>query len=331
MLTLSPETVWQMSDKQLLETLNEGLLESKSKIIRFYAPSFMYYKAGNYCSTPEKFPTISITAQNCALNCRHCNTILLETMLAAATPEEFFKLCVKLERDSAEGCLISGGCTPDGSVPLEGFIDAIAKVKKELRLTVLVHTGIVTQKTANALYEAGVDAALIDVIGSDDTIEEICKANLTTRSYESSLEALEKSRVPFVPHIITGLHYGRLKGERNALNMILKHKPSAIVVIAFMPIRGSEMASIRPPTPEDIGRVIAAARISFPELPLVLGCMRPKGRHRAETDVLALKAGADAIAFPAQEAIDYAKQKGYESVFSPLCCSQIYADINKRA
>ena len=113
--------------------------------------------------------------------------------------------------------------------------------------------------------------------------------------------------------------------------MILKHKPSAIVVIAFMPIRGSEMASIRPPTPEDIGRVIAAARISLPELPLVLGCMRPKGRHRAETDVLALKAGADAIAFPAQEAIDYAKQKGYESVFSQLCCSQIYVDINKGA
>lgn len=331
MSTLSAETVWQMREKQLLEALNKGFLESKSKTIRFYVPSFMYYKAKNYCSTPEKFPTISITAQNCALNCKHCNTIVLETMLPATTPEELFELCIKLKKRSAEGCLISGGCTPDGSVPLEGFIDAIARVKKELGLTVFVHTGMITQKTANALYEAGVDAALIDVVGSDDTIEEICNTGLTIESYENSLEALEKSRIPFVPHIVTGLHYGKLKGERNALNMILKHSPSAVVVIAFMPIRGSEMASVKPPTPEDVGRVIAATRISLPETPIVLGCMRPKGKHRTKTDVLALKAGIDAIAFPTQEAIDYARQKGHETVFSSFCCAQIYADVNKRA
>jgi uncharacterized radical SAM superfamily protein len=35
--------------------------------------------------------------------------------------------------------------------------------------------------------------------------------------------------------------------------------------------------------------------------------MRPKGKHRAETDTLAIKAGVDAIAFPAEEAIEYAE------------------------
>jgi len=96
------------------------------------------------------------------------------------------------------------------------------------------------------------------------------------------------------------------------------------VVIAFMPIRGTEMASVHPPQPMHIARVVAAARLMFPQTPIALGCMRPKGKHRKETDVLALKAGADAVAFPSEEAVEYAKKQGYEASFSPYCCSQIY-------
>jgi len=67
----------------------------------------------------------------------------------------------------------------------------------------------------------------------------------------------------------------------------------------------------------------------FPQTPIALGCMRPKGMHRAETDVLAIKAGVDAIAFPAEEAIKFAESQGFEMVFSSYCCSQIYADFSK--
>jgi hypothetical protein len=65
----------------------------------------------------------------------------------------------------------------------------------------------------------------------------------------------------------------------------------------------------------------------FPQTPLVLGCMRPKGKHRAKTDILAIKAGVNAIAFPAEEAIKFAEKQGYETAFSSFCCSQIYSDI----
>jgi uncharacterized radical SAM superfamily protein len=91
------------------------------------------------------------------------------------------------------------------------------------------------------------------------------------------------------------------------------------------------MENVKPPSSEAIARVVAAARLMFPEKPLALGCMRPKGMHRSATDVLALKAGVDAIAFPSEEAIDYAKKLGYETVFSPYCCSQIYVDVVKSA
>jgi uncharacterized radical SAM superfamily protein len=111
--------------------------------------------------------------------------------------------------------------------------------------------------------------------------------------------------------------------------MIARYKPSALVVIAFMPIHGTAMAEVKPPQPTDIAKVTATARLMFPETPLVLGCMRPKGKHRAETDILALKAGVNAIAFPSEEAIKYAENERYEVSFSSYCCSQIY--MNKDA
>jgi len=108
--------------------------------------------------------------------------------------------------------------------------------------------------------------------------------------------------------------------------MISSVKPSTLFVIAFMPIHGTAMAKVKPPEPADIAKVTATARLMFPRTPLVLGCMRPNGKHRAETDVLALKAGVDAIAFPSEEAVKHAENQGYAMSFSSYCCAQIYMD-----
>lgn len=322
-----PEDVWRLTDEQLLSMLNSGLLLRRTSGIHFYAPSFMYYKTSYYCSSSTAFPTISITGKGCALKCKHCGGTVLETMYPAKTPEKLLRLCEKLKAEGAVGCLVSGGCLPNGSVPLQQFVDVLGRVKHELGLTVLVHTGIIDLDAAKHLKEASVDAALIDVIGSDETIERIYNLNVTVADYDGSLKALHESGVRFVPHVIVGLHYGKLKGELAALDIVRKYEPSALVVIAFMPIRGTDMANVEPPSPTDIARVIVVARLKFPKTPLVLGCMRPKGKHRAETDVLAIKAGVDAIAFPAEEAVELAKRMGFETSFSPTCCSQIYTDV----
>ena len=287
----------------------------------------MYYKTSHYRSTPTEFPTVSITGKGCALNCKHCEGKVLETMHPANTPQKLIELCTELKQKGALGCLISGGCSPDGSVPLEQFIPAIAKIKRGLGLTVLVHTGIINLETAQQLRDAGVDAALIDIIGSDETIREVYNLQTTVKNYAESLQALYDAKIDFVPHVIVGLHHGELKGELAALNMIAKHKPSAVVIISFMPIHGTAMAKTKPPTPTEIAKVTATARTMFPQTPVVLGCMRPKGKHRAQTDVLTLKAGVDAIAFPSEEAIKHAQQQGYDIRFSSYCCSQIYKDL----
>lgn len=327
MAQFPPEEVWKMTEKELTRLLDNGVFSSMPRKIHFYAPSFMYYRTGYFCSSSKDFPTISVTGRGCALNCKHCGGKVLETMYPARSPEELYDLCVKLKSEGALGCLISGGCLPDGSVPLNRFIEAVEKVKADLGLTVFVHVGIVSRANAERLKQIGVDAALMDVIGDNETIREIYHMNVTVEDYEKALRALSQAGLRFIPHVIVGLHYGRLKGELNALKMISKYKPSALVIIAFMPIHGTEMAHVKPPNPLDIARVLATARVMFPKTPIALGCMRPKGRHRAETDVLAIKAGVEAIAFPAEEAIKFAEKQGFPISFSSYCCSQIYSDF----
>jgi uncharacterized radical SAM superfamily protein len=326
MTQLLPETVWHANEKKLLNLLAAGRLVLEPKKISFYASSFMYYRTSYYCSKPNQFPTVSVTGKGCALHCKHCSGKVLETMHPAKTPEKLFELGKRLKQSGALGCLISGGCLPDGSVPLKQFIPVLEKIKHELGLTVFVHTGIINATTAEALAKAGVDAALIDIIGSNETIKEIYKLNVTVEDYANSLRTLYEAHLNFVPHVIVGLHDGKLRGELHALRMIARYKPSALVVIAFTPIRGTAMAKVKPPKPADIAKVTATARLMFPTTPIALGCMRPKGKHRIETDILAMKAGINAVAFPSEEAIRYAENQGYEMSFSPYCCSRIYVD-----
>jgi len=324
------EALMRLDDRELEKALNMARdisWKNFGKRIRFYAPSFLYYKTDYFHSSPTAFPSISVTGSSCALKCKHCDGRVLKTMFPALTPKELVDLCVKLKNKGAIGCLISGGCLPDGSVPLNRFVDAIAKIKRDLGLTIVVHTGVIDLPTARRLKEAGVDAALIDVIGSDETIREVYQLKVNVEDYDKSLRVLHESEIPLVPHVLVGLHYGKLKEELQALKIISKYSPSAVIIIAFMPIHGTPMEKVNPPTPEDIAKVLVTARLMMPQTPIALGCMRPKGEHKKKTDTLAVKAGVNAIAFPAEEAVQLAESLGLEITFSSLCCSQIFEDI----
>lgn len=329
-MSFSAEAIWRIKTKKFLDFLNTNVLAPKPRKIHFYSPSFMYYKTSYYSSTLTHFPTLSLTGTACALNCKHCGAKVLETMQPADTPEKLITTAGKLKQQGGYGFLLSGGCLPDGSVPLTSFVPAIEKIKRELDLTVFVHTGIIKLDVAIALKNAGVDAALIDIIGSDETAKQIGNLNVTTKDYNNSLKALQQSGLNFVPHVIVGLQDGKLKAELEALKLIAAVKPSAIVVIAFTPFHGTAMEDVNPPQPVEIARVTAAARVMFPRTPLALGCVRPKGKYRVETDILALKAGVDAIAFPHEEAVRYAETQHYEFIFSSRCCAHIYMDAAER-
>jgi len=324
--SLTAKDIWEMPSAKVAELIERGYFPNCSGKIRFYAPSFAAYKTKSFCSSPEAFPSISVTGSSCALKCKHCNGKVLHTMIPAFTPQELFNICSRLRDKGALGCLISGGCLPDGSVPLDRFVDTIAKIKRDLGLTIIVHTGIVNMQMARRLKDAGVDAALIDVVGSDETIHEMYHLQVRVDDYDRTLKALYQSGISLVPHVLVGLHCGKLKGELQALEIISKYEPSAVIIIALIPIYGTPLMNVKPPTPMDVAKVLVAARLMMPKTPIALGCMRPKGKHKVQTDRLAVFSGANAIAFPTEEAIRLAESMGLEITFSSLCCSQIFID-----
>lgn len=318
----------------MVKNLSQSLVTSRSlslkhfgKKIRFYIPSFINYETAFFKSSSTDFPSISITGQYCPLKCKHCSGRVLRGMIPAITPKKLFTLCQKVKEKGGKGCLISGGCLSNGSVPIQKFIDTFTQIKEKLGLTLFVHTGIINEEVAKALAEARVDAALIDVIGSQETIKKVYNLEVNVDDYETSLRALHYSGISFVPHIIVGLHYGKLMGEIKALEMISKYNPHGVVVIALIPLPRTPMARVPPPPPEDVLSILVKARIMMPTVPLALGCMRPKGNNRIKIDTLAVRAGVNAIAFPTEEAINLATLMNLDVSFSSMCCSQIHNDF----
>ncbi|MEE8182053.1 MAG: radical SAM protein, partial [Candidatus Thorarchaeota archaeon] len=99
------------------------------------------------------------------------------------------------------------------------------------------------------------------------------------------------------------------------------HNPVSVIVVAFMPLDDTPMKDVTPSSPMDIARVILATRLAIPDKPVILGCARPLGDHRKETDRLAIDAGVNGIAYPTEEGYSYAQERGLSISFSVKCCS----------
>jgi len=250
-----------------------------SNTIHFYVPGMVHYETSFYQATGLSFLGISITGTKCHLNCEHCKGTLLESLIPATTPKKLFEVCSMIKKAGGRGCLISGGSLDDGSVPLTDFISVIKRVKQELGLKVAVHTGLIQPSLAKALGEACIDAAMIDVIGSEETIKDVYHLDCGVDSFCRSLTLLSRNSIPTVPHVVVGIHCGRLKGEKRAVEIISKHRPAAVVIVALTPLENTPMENVIAPSPVDIARVILVSRLLMSHAPLLLGCAQPRARR----------------------------------------------------
>ena len=285
------------------------------KKVVFYLPG-MFVRDG----VQGEYPAFSVTGNRCAQGCAHCAGNLLRGMPDVSTPDLLLSTCRRLAAEGAQGVLLSGGCDGQGRVPWADFADAIAEVKEETGLFVSVHCGMLDSATARALKKAGVDQALIDVIGSAETYTCVYHLPNGPELLERSLEALCEAELPVVPHIVTGLHFGRLLGENRALKLLARHPPSLLVVVACMPLPGTEMADVKPPTPQAVCGVIIRARELMPETEISLGCARPR-KSAPAMEALALLAGVNRMALPSDETLALAGELGLEAQFGKTCCS----------
>jgi len=298
--------------------------ENFGKEITFSFASTVSHHTDDLPPQKDRFAAISITGKRCELNCEHCKGRLLETMIPAADPDAFLQVVDRLRSRGALGVLVSGGANQEGEVPLERFVPPIKALKdKDPQFKIIVHTGLIRKETAQGLKEAGIDQILIDVIGDEDTIRGVYHLNKRVEDYEETLKMLKDVGHRLAPHIIIGHHFGEIRGEWKALDIVTQVGVETIVLVVLKPLFSLGKNLMKIPKPEETSRISAIARILNPSIPIRMGCIRPAHPWKAAMERGLIDSGVNTIAYPLHGTVDYAREMGLETKFSEMCCSLI--------
>jgi uncharacterized radical SAM superfamily protein len=241
-------------------------------------------------------------------------------MIPAASPPELLEKARRLRKAGAHGILLSGGSDREGHLPWERFAPAVRRIAEETGLTLTAHAGFPDRRDCTLLGEAGVSQALIDVMGDEETATGVYHLHSLDR-VARSLEAVAESGLPLAPHVVAGLHYGRIRAEDRALDIIKDFAPAVVVIVVLTALPGTPMASVTPPRPMEVARLIARARLLMPGVPLSLGCERPRNRDGLLLEALAIRAGITRMAVWSEEAVAEARRLHLTPRFQATCCS----------
>lgn len=273
----------------------------------------------NFFITSDHFPSISITGNECSLMCQHCKGKLLESLVHATTCDELVKKALSLHKKGAKGILLTGGCDERGRVPIRDIVPAIKTIKAKTGMLLIAHTGFISREEASALRGSGLDGIGFDVIGDMGTAKEVYGLSVSEMDYVESLRAIEDSGLMVFPHVCVGLHFGELRGELRALEMIREVSPVTVIITGLMPVVGTPMAHIKPKL-SDFETVITRAVEMFPDTPVVLGCSHSSGKDREKIEMIAMKCGVSGIAAPTVLIARFARENGFEINYYGMCC-----------
>jgi len=291
-------------------------------VMDFYAPGLKRWQTSEWVpENPRRFLPVSVTGSACALSCDHCQAKVLEGMVSVRADQDLFALAARLHEQGSEGLLVSGGSTRTGGVPLLPHLRHIPRIRAELGMKVIVHSGVVSPQLAAGLAEAGVDGVMLDIIGADETLRDVYHLDLTVADMDRSLRLLSDQGLRIIPHIVLGLHYGQFLGEHRALEMLTSYPVSTLILVVLVPLVGTPMAHIPPPPVDQVTDFFGTARLAAPATTINLGCARPLGAAKTELDQAAIDLGLNGIAYPADGAISYARSRGLTPRLYEYCCS----------
>ena len=310
-------------DATLVEQFERRSSGLQRRPIRFSTPTFKEYSSTELsgCSK-NSFPAFSITAGACGLNCDHCQKKILKPMIPATNPDMLDRKVRQLiATQGLNGFLLSGGSNKKNEISYGRYMPVVEKLKRDHPdLKVAIHSALLDERRAREMESAGVDTVMMDVIGAVETIKEVYKLERPVEDFESTLAALCTTSMEVTPHIVIGLHYGRILGEANALDIVSRYDVTALVLVVIMPFYAKPGTFVTPAT-SDVGRIFLEARERLPDKQVLLGCARPPGMHKRVTDAYAIMAGLDGIAFPADGAVSVAHTIGRPFEQAHSCCS----------
>lgn len=287
--------------------------------LRFHAPGF------KTCATScgnKQWPAVSITGADCKLQCDHCKAKILEPMQAARTPDDLWRVVNDALAGGAKGILLTGGSNHGNEVDYSAFFPILKRIKTAFpQFAIAAHAALVNRDAAQQMEDAGIDTAMLDIIGAQDTLTQVYHLKRPVADFEHSLACLAATRMRVVPHIVIGLHYGKLLGEWRALEILQRQRIDAAVLVVAMPFYAPPGRPFATPDSAGVGRFFLDARRALPDTPLLLGCARPAGRVKLEIESYAIMAGLDGLAYPSEGMAELAAQLGRKTSLSPACCS----------
>lgn len=244
-------------------------------------------------------------------------------MLKVEEPEELLRRTRLFAAHGNHGVLLTGGSNRIGELPWNRYLDVISSLQRETTLHLSAHTGFPDLPTAKALQAAGIRQALLDVMGDEKAAREVYHLPGLHKVIEA-IEAVKASGMAWIPHIVAGLYFGRIDAEYRAIEIIRRYHPAALVIVVLSPLKGTAMSAVQPPAPLAIARLIASARLLMPDVPIALGCERPRNRDGTALERLALRAGITRMAVWSEEAVEEALALGLRPRFQATCCSVDY-------
>jgi uncharacterized radical SAM superfamily protein len=257
-------------------------------------------------SYPLDTAVLSLTGEQCALDCAHCGGHYLGGMrpIWEAKPDE------------ATSCLISGGCDSLGRVPVLAHLDRVRDWREGR--TMNWHVGFVSEPEVEAIAPL-VDVVSFDFVGDDETIRDVYGLDCTVDDYVRTYRLLRRY-ARTLPHVTIGLRGGELGHELPAFERLQELGADGLVLLVFIPTPGTRYAERQPPAAAVAADYIAEARLRFPGVPLFLGCMRPRGSYRNELDPLAVRAGVNVLVSPSRPARELATDLGLAARQIRECC-----------
>ena len=268
-----------------------------------------------------KYPGLSITGNVCQLLCAHCKGRLIQQMIDCSDPQYLLQKCLELDAQGFPGCLITGGSSPTGEIPWRAFLEVLREITERTSLKISVHAGLLDEEIARGLAESGVARFMLDVVGSEKTLRDIHNLTCGIERIEQTLGLLSKYRLYFVPHVVVGIDHGNIIGEYDALRMIKRYNPSQVNIVVLMPLPGTPLAKCKPPALDDVRDIMIVAREMFMDIPVSLGCGRPRGEYSIGLERIALDIGINKIALWNDESLIYARELNLEIIFQETCCS----------
>ena len=159
-------------------------------------------------SYPLDTAVLSLTGEECALDCAHCGGHYLGGM----------RPIWEAEPDASTSCLISGGCDPSGRVPVLAHVDDVRAWRAGR--TMNWHVGCVSDAEMATIAPL-VDIVSFDFVADNETIDEVYGTGRTVDDYVETYRLLRR-HARTLPHVTIGLKGGAVGHEVRAFEKLQK-------------------------------------------------------------------------------------------------------------